>query len=161
MSTVANTSHDKRTYNPPVWRLLLFYFALPVTAALLGWVSRYLWDILNGRPENWLGISSSILTLAFAWAFWSFLLIGFNRDWFAIEIDDVSISGQASFGGRRVLLLNELDVEKSKRRTSLDRLSKVWTIWDKKRNRISINGWLFTDDQIAEILGILGLDNPL
>ncbi len=159
MSAVENKSDNKQTYTPSVWRLLLVLCVLPVTATFLGWLSMYSLNILNGRVEKWLDVSGLLINAVIASAFWSLLLIGFNRDWFAIEIDDSSISGQAIFGGRRMLLLNELDVEKTKQRTILDKLCKEWTIWDKKKNKIVINGWLFPDDQITEILRILGFDN--
>lgn len=152
MSNIQNESGRQQVYSPPVWRLLLVVYVLPVTGVFLGWFSRYLPEILNGRPDKWLHNSSFFLSFAFGAAIWTFLLVGLNRDWYAIKIDNISISGQANFGGRKVILRSELDRERTQLQTALDKLFRVWKVWDKNGNKITVQGLLFSRDQIANIL---------
>jgi hypothetical protein len=129
-----------------------------VAAAFLGWVSAFLPEIWNGRLDQWWENASFLVSFTAAAALWSFLLIGFNRDWYAIKIDKVSISGQANLGGRKVILRDELDREKTRRRTMIDKLLKTWKIWDKNGNKIIIQELYFLDDQIEDILKTIGCE---
>ncbi len=152
MPNFRSESDSQQVYNPPVWRLLLVIYVIPVTGALLGWVIRYSPEIWNGRPDKWLQNSSFFLVFAFGAAIWTILLVGLNRDWFAIKIDHVSIAGQANFGGRKVVLRTELDKDRTRQRTGIDKLFGVWKVWDKEGNQIVIQGLLFSSHQIARIL---------
>jgi hypothetical protein len=158
MLNLQNESDSEQIYNPPVWRLLLAVYVVPVAGMFLGWFSSYLPEILNGRLDKWLDNSSFFLSFAFGAAIWTFLLIGLNRDWYAIKIDKVSISGQANLGGRKVILRSELDKEKTRLRTTTDKLFRVWNVWDKNGNKIAIQGLFFPSEQIADIFKAIGCE---
>jgi hypothetical protein len=159
VSTAKNYPGNEKIYIPPVWRLLLIHLVLPIIATLIGWFSRFLIDIWRGGVQNGLEGLDVIQNTVIVWAIISILLVGFNRDWFAIGINDASISGQAPLGGRVVLLLSEIDMRKTSQRTAVDRLFKVWKVWDIRRNKVIINGYYFQDDQMSEILHTLGLED--
>ncbi len=161
MSDLQDASDGEQIYNPPVWRLLLAVYGIPVAGVFLGWFSSYLPEILNGRPDQWLNNSSFFLSVAFGAAIWTFLLVGLNRDWYAIKIDEVSISGQANFGGRKVILRSELDKERTQLRTATDKLFRVWTVWDRHGNKIAIQGLFFPRGQIVDIFKAIGCEQVL
>ncbi|HLO30167.1 MAG TPA: hypothetical protein VK249_13570 [Anaerolineales bacterium] len=158
MSNLQNESDSEQIYNPPVWLLFLAVYVVSVAGVFLGWFSSYLPEILNGRLDKWLDNSSFFLSFAFGAAIWTFLLIGLNRDWYAIKIDKVSISGQANLGGRKVILRSELDKEKTRLRTTTEKLFRVWNVWDKNGNKIAIQGLFFPSEQIADIFKAIGCE---
>ncbi len=158
MTSLQGESDSEQIYNPPVWRLLLIIYVLPVVGSFLGWFVDHNSEILSGRLDKLWDSTPIFLIVAFVAIIWSFLLIGLNRDWYAIKIDKVSISGQASFGGRTVILLNELDKERTRLRAATIKLFRVWIIWDKLGNKIAIPEFLFLNDQIADILKAIGCE---
>lgn len=156
MANLVSESSSGHIYNPPLWRLLLGVFVLPVAAAFWGWISWNLPDILSGRFDRWLDSASFLISFSLAAVFWSCLLIGFNRDWFAIIIDRDAISGPASLGGRKVIRRSELDRERTQRQNALDKLFRIRKVWDQKGNSIMINKLYFRDDQLEEMQKLIG-----
>lgn len=156
MLQAQSRSDLERTYIPSVRRLLLVNYLLPIAAAMFGVVISYVPELLQGIDVNWRSSVSVLEAYLLAATVANLLLIGLNRDWFAIKIDAETISGPALFGGRKSIRRTEIDQKKTAQQSGVAKLLGSRQVSDTCGNNISLSGLYFSSEQINEILANVG-----
>jgi hypothetical protein len=145
-------SEDEHLYNPSVWRLVIFLYVFPFALYLIGWSASYLTDSLQGRTVEINEGLSLFRGFVIGLTLFNILIIGFNRDYYAIKINSHSISGPTPAFGTKTISLDQLDYLRTVNQRGLERLLRVRRIWDTKGNSFSFIELFFKPEQIRDIL---------
>ena len=148
----------EHVYTPPLRRLILAYYLLPIAASLVGWLVRLFVDALQGDPIDWIYLISWIAGFVSIWSLMSFIWIGLNCNWFVIKVDPTSISGGASLGGRKSILLSQIDRVRTQKQSWWHWLFHYRQIWDMNGKSISLSELYFPREQVIAILTEIGCE---
>ena len=133
----------------------VLFLALPM---LLGNLIRQFIDVLKGNPFDWIDLQITVFGALIGILTGISLWVGLNLDWFTIKISENEISGPTDWGGRRSILLSQIDRARTLEQNWLQRLSRVRGIWDTQGNHFTLDEWNFSPEQIAEILAMIGCE---